>query len=437
MKLSRIYSWTGKFKDSVTYYDRTIKLNRENITASIEKARVLGWWGKNKHALTVYMDTFQEHPENWIKWEAEGKRRLWRGKLRSAIRCFEESLTDKPDNDEVLFDIAQSYSFVGDNEKAKTYYTRLLSANPYHTAGIKSQKKNLINVNALSLGGGFTYWDAKSFERNVNVQLESEYLTVSKKYQRITLGANCSRENFKFDDYNDMEQLSAGFSGGYDKPLVYGFGAGFTSRRIENNDVSGRDSYYVYVWYKVLENVNVNMNYVKNNMILNYRNVLNDLNDISSLMNIEYQLNESLVLGSRIKGAKINDGNRYRTSSIYSRYVIFKQPRNLYTLLEAENMRYENQSQEYFAPDNYSAFFAQLGFRHDIGRDGQYYGANRIYYDVRYKVVWDSNDEIASQPSVEVYVDINHRLNLMFNYSLTESNYYDDTVCSLQGRYLF
>jgi len=437
LKLSRIYSWTGKYEDSIEYYDRAIKLDSKNITPNIEKARVLGWWGKNKKAFSEYMNVYQKFPQKWIKYEAEGKKKLWQGRLRSAINYFEESLDIKPDNDEVLFDLAQSYSIVGDHEKANNYYTRLLAANPYHTAGEKSRDKNQINLNALSIDGGFNYWDAKSFERNVDVQLKSMYLAVSKRFKSLSFGANCSRENFTFSDYEDLEQNSVGLSINYNKPLVYGFGTGFTTRIIDSNKVPNRESYYVYLWYKLLDNMNLNINYTKNNMLLNYRNLLNDLNDISSLMNVEYQLNESLVFGGRFKLGKIDDGNRYGTSGIYSKYVIFKQPRNLYTLFEAENIRYENPSNDYFAPDNYSTFSTLIGFRHDIGKDGQYYGANRIYYDLKYKIIWDSNDEIASQPSAELYFDINHRLNLIFNYLMTESNYYDDNLFFTQFRYIF
>ena len=436
LKLSQINSWMGKFKDSVKYYSKAIDIEKSDITPYIEKARVLGWWGKSEKAIRAYMDVYHKIPEEWIKYEAEGKKKLWNGRLHSAIHYFEKSLNNKPDNNEILFDIAQIYSYAEDFKRADKYYSRLLDVNPYHTAGVKSQRKNQIYQNAYSINNGLNYWGAKSLERNTDVKVTSMYLNVSKRFERIVLGTNFSRENYRFSKYKDLEQNSVGVSLSYQKLLVFGIGAGLTTRNLINNEIN-RESYYVYLWYKIFDSINLNANFTKSNMINNYRNIINNLNDTSNLLKIEYQAKEFLIVGGNIKLSEISDDNSYRTTGIYSKYLITKQPRNLYTMLEAENIRYEKKSNDYFAPSNYSTISTLIGFRHDIGKEGQYYGANKIYYELKYKIIYDSNNETSNQPSAELYSDINNKFNIGLKYLMTESNYYDDNVAYAQLKYIF
>ena len=193
LKLSRINSWMGKFKDSVKYYSKAIDIKKNDITPFIEKARVFGWWGKSEKAISAYMSVYQKFPEEWIKFEAEGKKKLWNGRMHSAIQYFEKSLGNKSDNNEILFDIAQIYSYAEDYERADKYYSKLLDVNPYHTAGVNSQRKNQIQLNAFSINNGLNYWDAQSLERNTDVKVTSMYLNVHKRFKSISQSTKFSR----------------------------------------------------------------------------------------------------------------------------------------------------------------------------------------------------------------------------------------------------
>ncbi len=436
LKIARLYSWTGDFAASVMFYDMAIDIAKNDIAPGIEKARVLGWSGKYAAAQRAYREVYRHFPEPWVHEEAAGKENLRKGRLKKAIGHFENALREKPENEEVLFDLAQIYSYGGGNPKADAYYAELLTYNPFHSAADQSRKKNHIDMTAVRLNGGMNMWSAESMERNTDVRVVSSHATASKRISNLTVSADMSREDFAFSKHAGLEQNSIGLSFDFRNPLRFGYGGGYAFRDIFTKDIT-RQSFYLYGWGKLFDRINLNATVAQNNMIHNHGSILSDLNERSAALNIEYPANDIFSAGGRYRAGYLSDDNSFMTGGLYSRYVIIKPPRNVYALLEIENSRYKSPSNNYFAPQNYSTFTTYIGFLHDIGRGGNYYGANRIYYDIKCRMTWDSEKKTALQPSLELSMDITRRMHLLIDCSKTESSYYDDFSLSTRLRYYY
>ncbi|MGM0442207.1 MAG: tetratricopeptide repeat protein [Elusimicrobiota bacterium] len=436
LKLARLLSWMGKYRQSVNYYQKAIDFKEKDIEPYIEKARVYGWWGKKKMALDAYSQAYNIFNKEWIKYEKLAKKNLWSGKPKSALIYFNRSLRDNENNPEILFDAAQLYSAVGEYKKADEYYEKLLKLNSYNTSVKKAKDKNSLKSSGLSVKGSVNYWNAESSERNTDVKMYSYKIGIKKKLDKFYLGGHVIKDLYGFDREDDINQTGGGLSFGYDVPLLLGFGMGTTLKKITSPEIK-RDSYYGYFWVKPVDRVDMNITVVKNNNINNRDNILDKLDEKDAKIKIGWTLDPRLELSTDFKYGDLNDGNIRKVTGAGFTCHFLEFPHKLYFSSRFENKRYNNQRNAYFSPDNYTTYSAIAGFKKNMGKEGNFFGAKKIYYDIKYEITYDSNRELSHRPGLSFYYDITRNTNFEASYSITESYYYEDTSASLIFNTLF
>ncbi|OGS20104.1 MAG: hypothetical protein A2252_11155 [Elusimicrobia bacterium RIFOXYA2_FULL_39_19] len=431
INLAHIYSWTGRFKNSLEYYDKIIALDPENLDYRLEKCRVLAWSGAQKTSLDLYFETFKRFRFEWIYDEMKAKEFLWNRDIKNAIFYYKKSIASNGANTETLFDLAQLYSYLGMHAEAVPYYEKLLAVNPYHSAGIKSRNRNTAALEKIKLSAGYNTRNADSAERLTDAAISTVFLSVEKKVHNIyTLGFTHSRNNYVFFDSTGPADNSISFSFAFKPGYMYGMGLRAGQLNYDTK-INPRNSYEAFFWFKTLQNLDTLILYKKENLLNNSTAILSDYNAVSALLKLTYDMDKHFLFNAEYKNGEIDkDKNSFTTAALEAKYTLFPAPACLYFTARAENQKYSSVSSVYFAPSNYNTISALAGFKHNLGKDGLYYGAKDIYYELTYKITADNNNQSAVNPSLGLYADLAQNLNLKISHSITDSPYYKDNTSS-------
>ena len=120
-----------------------------------------------------------------------------------------------------------------------------------------------------------------------------------------------------------------------------------------------------------------------------------------------------------------------------ARLMYDEEPAAFYSVLRYEHQRYNRRSGQYFAPKHYNTWSFTQAFKKNIGGEGQYYGADDMYYELKCTVTSDESVYLSVRPSAAVYRDFSNRLNLKAGWSLTSSHYYRDNYYFVHAGLIF
>jgi len=437
LKLARLYSWTNRLGESVAAYDAVIALDPAYFNAAVEKARVLGWDKRYVEASSAYRAAFDASKHAWIDEERLGKENMWARRPVSGLRHLEKAAELNDGNTEALFDLAQFYSNTGEYERAQPYYDRLLKAAPYSTAAIRSAKKNALYRDRLRLSAGADLWDAHSSERMTEVRRLNYFTAVSKRLnRRLTLTGTGSAGHYSFEDEPSLDERGAGLALEYGDGFKGGAGASYAGKAYVQ-DIGSRENYSVYGWKKALENLSVSAAAVKENFVNNYANVRESRDVSYRKLRADWDASGSVLAGADWRGGKVNDRNKFELYGADARLMFTEEPAAFYSVLRYEHQRYNRHSAQYFAPKNYNTWSFTQAFKKNIGEEGQYYGAEDLYYELKCTVTSDESVYLSVHPSAAVYKDFSNRLNLKAGWSLTTSHYYRDNYYFIHAGLIF
>lgn len=412
LKLARLYSWTNRLGESVAAYDAVIALDPADFGAVVEKARVLGWDGRYAEASSVYMAAFEASKQTWIDEERLGKESMWARRPAAGLEHLEKAAELNDGDTEALSDLAQFYSNTGEYERARPYYDRLLKAVPYHTAAIRSAKKNALYGDGLRLSAGADLLDARSPERKTGVRYLNYFMAASKRLdRRFTLTGTGTAGRYSFKGTPSLDERGGGLALDYGLGFKGGVGASYAGKAYVQ-DIGSRENYSVYGWKKALENLSVSAAAVKENMINNYASVTESRDISYRKLRADWDANGSLLAGADWRGGKVNDRNKFEIYGADARLIYAEEPAAFYSMLRYEHQRYNHHSEQYFAPESYNTWSFTQAFKKNIGEEGQYYGADDMYYEVKCSVAYNESVNLSFHPEAAVYKDFSNRLNL-------------------------
>lgn len=437
LKLARLYSWTNRLNESAAAYDAVIALDPSGYGAVVEKARVLGWDRKYAEASSAYRAAFEASKHAWIEEERLGKESMWARRPVTGLGHLENAARLNEGDTEALFDLAQFYSGAGEYERAQPYYDRLLKVAPYHTAVIRSVRKNALYRDRLRLSAGAELWDARSPERATGVRHLNYFTAVSRRLsRRFTLTGTGTAGRYSFKGTPSLDERGGGLALDYGGGFKGGAGASY-ARRAYVQDIGSRENYTVYGRKKALENLGVTAAAVKENLINNYTNVKESRDVSYRKLRADWEANGSLLAGADWRGGRVNDGNRFESYGADARLIYDEEPAAFYSLLRYEHQRYSRHSARYFAPKSYNTWSFTQAFKKNIGEEGLYYGADDMYYELKCTVVYDESADLSFRPSAAFYKDLSNRLNLKAGWSLTASDYYRDNYYFVHAGLIF
>ena len=430
-QMARLLSWTNDFTNSIACYDRLIELDPEFISAYIEKARVLVWNGQYELSLQAYEEAYARFGLLWIKNELLGKKNLFNQRPESAVQYFEDSLAENPQNEEILFDLAQLFSQVGDYEKAQKYYELLIARFPYHTPGRSSQLKAQIRKDHLQAKVGYNLWQPTSAERMTELNLQTFYANLTKNLNNNwTLSSSGTKTSYAYPGSVISTETGWGVNLVYNEPLNKGAGGGITFKSLASGNPLNQ--FYSYYWQRLQDGLNLNINVNKDNLVNNFHNLANDVNDTYCQSSLTYYLDRIFTIQADVRFGFINDGNNYNIAGLNARINHLSLPLNLYSSWRIERQNYQTTSSFYYAPTAYFAYSGLLGFKHEIGPEGIFYGAKETYYEIICKIIYDSNQELALQPLIQFCHDATQSDKVRLALGRTTSKYYSDVTASFE-----
>ncbi|HUT85737.1 MAG TPA: hypothetical protein VMW66_02745 [Elusimicrobiales bacterium] len=433
--LARIHSWTMEYDKSIDYYDRCFALAPEDIVCQIEKARVLDWAGRQKDSLAEYENVYKKFDQKWIYYEMLGKKALWNHRIEEAIENFELSLDDNEDNEEVLMYLGQLYSYSTMYDEAVPYYEKVGKVSPYNVSALESSEKNQIRRDDFHLRLGVMRWQADSDDRETRVSNLTPYASLSKYVAKnLMLTITGSRGFYYYTVTPDVKETGLSARADYQKGFYYGFGAEYQFLDFDKGD--SHHNYSAYAWGRLLDRFILSASYMQENVISNYQNVVSGLQTKSARVRAEYDANKTFLFGADYTFGSYTDNNDFGILGADVQVTFTQSPRSLYTIFRVEDWDYRRVSVNYFSPGSYTEYSGLIGFKHDIAKNGFYYGAKEIYYDIQFRFGLNSNAETSYSPRFMFHVDFSPHIYIEGFASLYESVFYSDhTIGALIGFY--
>jgi len=436
-KLARLYSWTNRLNEAVAAYDAVIALDPADFSAVVEKARVLGWDRRYAEASLAYKAAFEASKQAWIDEERQGKESMWDRRPAAGLVHLKKAAELNDGDTEALLDLAQFYSDAGEYELAQPYYDRLLKAAPYNTAAIRSSRKNTVYRDSFRLSAGVDLLDARSPERATGVRYLNYSAAVSKRLDRnFTLAGSGSAGRYSFKGTPSLDERGAGVSLAYGAGFEGGASASYTRKAYVQN-IGARENYAISGWKKVLETFSVSASAVKENLINNYANVRDSRDVLYGKTRADWDASGAVRGGADWRAGKVNDGNKFEIYGADARLAYDEAPAAFYSVLRYEHQRYNRHSAQYFAPKAYNTYSFTQVLKKNIGKEGLYYGADDLYYEIKCSVVYDESAHLSLQPAAAVYMDFSSRLNLKAGWSVTASHYYRDNYYFVNAAWIF
>lgn len=437
LTMARLYSWRQRFSDSVRAYDGCIAAKPPEPDCWVEKARVLGWAKRYDESLAQYRAALALGTVDWLRPEMSAKEALWDHRILEAERLYVVAISSRPDNGEALMDLAQLYSNSGMYRAAEERYARLLEVNPYHTAAMRSRAKNSIRRRDLHLSAGMSYWHAESSERQVEVDRVTPFATAARRAaDDWTLSVTGSRGYYHFHAADAAVENGIGGEAAYSRGL-----RGGASARLGWSGYEGfsrpRATYGVGGWVKAVERVDLSLAYSRENLNTNRANLADGLYQWSMGLRGTFDAGRHVLFGADYKGGRVSDHNPFGIAGADAQITFLSEPNRLYTILRFETWNYAHDSSRYYAPRSYQTYSGLLGYKHNFGSEGLYYGVLERYVDLQLRCARDSNGYGSVNPKIIAHADFSHRLYAEAAAAMTSSHYYRDrSVFAVVGLYL-
>ncbi|MCQ9208788.1 MAG: hypothetical protein NG712_05365, partial [Omnitrophica bacterium] len=290
-----------------------------------------------------------------------------------------------------------------------------------------------------ALKTGYEFFEADSQDRSNDVKRHSFFnkIDVPLNYNsKISLDYKLTNRNFSdFDDVLENEGRIAfnyleapewwigGFYGfiDYDKGIdtLHTFGADFNFRVFD-----------LGVWSlshqrQRLENSSslIKSNYYRDN----YK------------QRLDMDVNKRLKIGLDYLFSNYSDDNYKNEPGADILYYLLLEPKRLSMKYRYFFRDFDDTVTKYFSPRDFSTHKLSLNWRHFLNKEEVFFGANDLYYDLKYDISVDSTDIVSHKFSIELNRDINKRLNFNLKGSFTNSSadVYEDKSALASIRYYF
>lgn len=437
-KLADVLSWDKQYKKAAELYDEILS-EKEDASLRRQKARVLGWAREYSKSAKEYSKAYAISKDEKTGLEMRGKLAYWNSRIKAAISYYKSLIEKEPRNSEAMFDLSQIYSYQSMWRQAISEYKKILRLYPGHFRAREGlEKAELISKHLLS-ETGFEFFEADSSGRDNDIKRHSLFEELSFPVNdKLRLNARYSLGFMTFADFNDITENSARFSAeyrenpdwwadvfynifAYDKEIkaMHNFGAKLNSRvfdmgvsslsyqrhRLENNSTVIRESYYADAFKE----------------------------------RVYMDITKRLKIGVDYLFSSYSDGNFKNEPGFDVLYNLSLEPMKFSVIYRYLFREFDKKQTEYFSPKGFTTNRITLNWRHFLNKEEVFFGADDIYYDLKYDITLDSEDIVGHSLSGEFNWDITKRLNFNIKASATGSstNVYNDRSLRVSLKYYF
>ncbi|MFA6636690.1 MAG: tetratricopeptide repeat protein [Candidatus Omnitrophota bacterium] len=438
-KLADVLSWDRQYSRALDLYDE-ILVKKYDPEIHRQKARVLGWARKYGDSEKEYREILKISPEDEVLLEMEAKKANWEGRVKKAIKNYEELLRKETDNLEAMFDLSQVYAYQSMWDSSIAWYNIILVKDPAHFRAREGKEKAVLISEHVALAPSYRYFEADSAGRDMDMRIQE--FSVNSRIplsSKLFLDADYALRKRDYQDHDHTIENEgklkisylegpdwraggyygiAGYSRGPEE-YVHLFGGEFAQRLLDHGEIL-----FMYDRERLENNSEViQKNFVRNK----FRNVL------------AFDITNRLKVRGEYMFASYSDGNFLHEPSIDIHYDITLEPGNLSVRYRYVYKEFRDKVFRYFSPKGFSTNMFTVNWRHFLNKEEIFFGANDIYYDLKYDLAVDSQYIAGHKFSWEANWDVTKKLNFNVRGSCMGSSagVYKESEVVVGARYYF
>ena len=438
-KLADVLSWDKEYDRALDLYDKILE-EKYDPKVHRQKARVLGWARRYGEAETEYKDLAARNDKKEFHLEAEAKKAYWLGRVKRAIRLYSEVIEIDPSNVEAMFDLSQIYSYQSMWAKAIAEYDRMLEINVTHFRAQEGKEKAVLISSHPSLASRYRYFEADSPGRDMDMRIHEFFSSMRVPLdEKLFMNVDYALRGRMYEDFNDTlenegriqvtwlegpEWRAGGYYGfveynrGIDE-ITHLFGGDFSHRILDCGE---------YLFSYDREKLENNSEVIRRHFTRNsFRNMA------------IFDITERLKVGAKYMFASYSDGNFLNEPSLDILYNISLEPKNLSVRYRYTYREFDKKVTEYFSPKGFTSNVFTVNWRHFLNKEEIFFGANNIYYDLKYDMALDSQYIVGHKFSWEANWDITKRFNFNVRGSVMGSSagVYEESEFEIGVKYYF
>lgn len=437
--LAEVLSWDRRYQESIKLYGQLLSAEYDKEIKR-QRARVLGWSKNYQKALAEYEDLLNKEKDPAIRLEMEAKESYWKGEVKNAINGYQKLLIEEPANLEAAFDLSQLYSYQGIWEKAIEQYEGILKAQPLHFRAREGLAKAKILYKKVKTRLAYLFFEADSPDRTTDIKkhqiLKSASFFIDKN-KRIKISSDFAKRSFS--DFSSISENKVYLEITYQDKPDWSLGAYYGLVNYHKHLDELFHLFGVSFGHRFLDRGMFNFNYQRQRLTDNSQLIRGYAYRHSFENKIDFDLTSKLTMGLDCRLAYYFDSNFLVEPGIDFTYYFSKEPRQFYLTYRYFFKEFRKESIDYWTPRGFSTNKLTLAWRHYLDSDQLFFGADQLYYQLKYEVSLDSTDILIHKFISEFNWDINKRLNIYVGGSFadTTSNVYQEKRITAGLKYYF
>jgi tetratricopeptide (TPR) repeat protein len=437
--LAAVLSWDRQYQESIKLYAQLLS-DEYDKEIKRQRARVLGWSKNYQKALAEYEDLLNKEKDPAIRFEMEAKESHWKGEVKNAINNYQKLLIEEPGNVEAAFDLSQLYSYQGIWEKAIEQYEGILKAQPLHFRAREGLEKAKILNEKVKTRLDYLFFEADSPNRTTDIKKHQVLKSASffiDKNKRIKISSDFAKRSFS--DFSSISENKVYLEITYQDKPDWSLGAYYGLVDYHKHLDELFHLFGVSFGHRFLDRGIFNFNYQRQRLTDNSQLIRGYAYRHSFENKIDFDLTSKLKMGLDCRLAYYFDSNFLVEPGIDFIYFFSKEPRQFYLTYRYFFKEFRKESLNYWTPRGFSTNKLTLAWRHYLNSDELFFGADQLYYELKYEVSLDSTDILIHKFISEFNWDINKRLNLHFggSFANTTSNVYREKRITAGLKYYF
>jgi len=132
-RLALIDAWDGEYDQSLTLFDRLLRLSPDDLEARIDRARVLAWAGRATESFAAYEEVLARSPENRTARLGLAQALAWAGQLDSAQAIYGKMIAADPNDLDAWQGSARTAAWQGDLHASEVRWRNALTLDEQNT----------------------------------------------------------------------------------------------------------------------------------------------------------------------------------------------------------------------------------------------------------------------------------------------------------------
>lgn len=437
-KLGDVLSWDKEYPEALDLYGE-ILAEEEDVSVRLQKARVLGWARQYGESLKEYQAILDKKYSEAVELEMKAKQACWNNRVKRAIYYCKRVIEKDPENVEVMFDLAQVYSYQSMWEEALAEYKRILDISPGHfRAKEGSRKVGLISTH-LSLKSGYEFFEADSSDRGADINRHTFFnRMVFPVNYNLQIQAGYSLSGRSFSDFGDVLENEGRIGVTYLRCPDWWVN-GFYDFIDYNKGIDTMHTFGGDFNFRVSDIGVSRFSYerepLKNSSVVIRDNYYSD----NFKERVDLDITKRFKLGLDYLFSNYSDDNYKNEPAFDALYYLSLEPKKFSVRYRYFYRDFDDKAKEYFSPKAFSTHTLRLNWRHFLNKEEIFFGADDLYYDITYDMSVDSEDIVTHKFSAELNWDINKRLNLNIKGSAAKASagVYKDKDIAASLKYYF